>query len=477
MGTKRRKRHCGIPATHNDFEYSPCTGDARPGSSRKLEVPILQAEPIPAQDSGLPTFPGPACKSCPRANGMSPSKTCPCPELAELFVRYVKAFSKDGIDLPPDDFLPTLAVVRMPSILEQFGALPCWQSPGVVLRVSEAAAFERERLKLTLKRLRQKGACTETSSQSVIERACHEDAGLAYHIIPINRGVSLREFDDDLWMKAIEMLVCNKGASLTLQLERKHYAALCTDHLPLLYAFALVALLSEKACAMDLVESVYFSEDIRALETRNAEFEAELGKLRGELERCRSEAEFKSKSAGEREKRLIAERDAALADKVKLDKKVFALERRLVGAEAEPAESKPAESKPDTPAAETTAEEPEPCTVSLTTKDIPDFPDSGVFFVGGHKNLVNKLRALHPDWRFVCEDDSSSLSALKTSNGKVSLVVMYAKYISHSLYNEAAKSLPASVPLIHVDATNTQAIDAQIASIWLQTTARVAVNN
>ena len=76
-------------------------------------------------------------------------------------------------------------------------------------------------------------------------------------------------------------------------------------------------------------------------------------------------------------------------------------------------------------------------------------PNKGVLFLGGHQNLVNKLRNKYPKWAFMTDDDAKRIKSIKQTT-----VFYFTKYGSHTLMRYVYSMLPEGVKIHYVTATN-----------------------
>lgn len=76
-------------------------------------------------------------------------------------------------------------------------------------------------------------------------------------------------------------------------------------------------------------------------------------------------------------------------------------------------------------------------------------PNKGVLFLGGHQNLVNKLRNEYPKWVFMTDDDAKRIKSIKQTT-----VFYFTKYGSHTLMRYVYSMLPKGVKIHYVTATN-----------------------
>lgn len=77
-------------------------------------------------------------------------------------------------------------------------------------------------------------------------------------------------------------------------------------------------------------------------------------------------------------------------------------------------------------------------------------PEENILFVGGHVRLQNKLKQLHPKWKFVSTKMSYSLL---DDNVKSRFVFLYTGHMSHKLFDKVRASLE-SVPMAYVTSQN-----------------------
>lgn len=75
-------------------------------------------------------------------------------------------------------------------------------------------------------------------------------------------------------------------------------------------------------------------------------------------------------------------------------------------------------------------------------------PESGVVFVGGHENLVNKLKLKYPKWSFI------SAEFKEIGPVRPDYILVYTKHMSHKAWSRMKRAYP-NVPRIYVYGTNT----------------------
>lgn len=84
-------------------------------------------------------------------------------------------------------------------------------------------------------------------------------------------------------------------------------------------------------------------------------------------------------------------------------------------------------------------------------------PETGILFLGGHVNLVNKMRQRHPGWRFQSDNQFTCSPGTRTE-----LVFMWSKHMSHSLQEKVFSVLSTSVPVIYLNATNLNMLEHEM---------------
>ncbi len=94
-------------------------------------------------------------------------------------------------------------------------------------------------------------------------------------------------------------------------------------------------------------------------------------------------------------------------------------------------------------------------------EELPELPDEGVIFVGGHTNLQKKLRQKHPYWIYL--DNVNFSGDGKFDNAKV--VFMFWKHLSHKLYYRStlfASHAKGDLPIVYVSSTNLDLLEDEM---------------
>lgn len=88
-----------------------------------------------------------------------------------------------------------------------------------------------------------------------------------------------------------------------------------------------------------------------------------------------------------------------------------------------------------------------------------DFSEvSGVLFLGGHSNLIGKLRSIHPGWTYI----NTTGYAKKEVGQNTRLVFVWPNYLSHALMWRVYASLPENIPTIFLTASNLQRLEMEM---------------
>lgn len=76
-------------------------------------------------------------------------------------------------------------------------------------------------------------------------------------------------------------------------------------------------------------------------------------------------------------------------------------------------------------------------------------PEKGILFMGGHQNMVKKLRQQFPKWTYVPDD---KMRRYPNINHKI--VFYWTKHSSHSMMERVYNKLPDDAVILYVTATN-----------------------
>lgn len=89
-------------------------------------------------------------------------------------------------------------------------------------------------------------------------------------------------------------------------------------------------------------------------------------------------------------------------------------------------------------------------------------PEEGVLFLGGHINMVKRIRKLHPGWIFITDDQFRPHSAIN-----VKYVFYWTNHSSHKMMENVFAKLAPDAEIMYVTATNMERLDAEMLSLYL----------
>ena len=94
------------------------------------------------------------------------------------------------------------------------------------------------------------------------------------------------------------------------------------------------------------------------------------------------------------------------------------------------------------------------------TEMLVEMPEDGVVFMGGHPNLVKKIRQRHPRWSFVGREAFADTGVFACAK----VVVIYWKSICHPAYYKALERTERgdSVPIVYVNSTNLDLLEEEM---------------
>lgn len=333
---------------------------------------------------------------------------------------------------------------------------------------AEKAKEQDKKLRETYKKLQKKGYCIESTWDDVQERANELTAGAVnywYAELPEEEGWLIEAYEkhrEEIWLKTIEELVFAKSTESFTDPNLQSYTFICEREIAQLY---LTVYNSVRILAMRLMMAMN-EETTKTLLKKVENKESEIRKLKQKAKENRKIQESsESKTAREQMLRAKAENERLYMDNLRLGKKIAALEnevRRLKSDSSEDVKDnaeKPEASDVKVP------EEPE---VKAEEEIIPvePFPVKGVVFFGGHPNLVNKLRQVHPKWTFVNPESPKSQNGLTYSNANISVMIVHSKHASHSQWDLITNKIPAETPILFVSTSNLDSIESEIEIGW-----------
>ena len=264
--------------------------------------------------------------------------------------------------------------------------------------------------------------------------------------------------DNDIWLRAIELTM--------LVNQPNEYADTDVRFAPFIeHNLAMIYLL-----AYQLAYAKFVSEENQAYSDKVGDIEkmAEKDKRIAELEKALEAATRRADAMSARASELTAEKELL---KRTSDKRINELEHDLKDMETE--KDKEIEffcrqnarllglSNPEQDAKEDAEDEKNfQFEDGDAEEDIEEFahelPDKGVLFLGGHVNLVKKLRPLHPNWRYQSDNQ------FNTANTSIKLVFMWNNHMSHSLEEKVFSVISKDIPVLYLTATNLNRLEHEM---------------
>ena len=98
-------------------------------------------------------------------------------------------------------------------------------------------------------------------------------------------------------------------------------------------------------------------------------------------------------------------------------------------------------------------------------------PSKNVVFLGGHINLVNKVKAIHPDWKYINPTDRPGRHLTMF---KCELVFFWSNHISHSM--DKSFFSKNNIPCVYVTATNIDKLEREMKHGYSEFKRKEAVN-
>ena len=90
--------------------------------------------------------------------------------------------------------------------------------------------------------------------------------------------------------------------------------------------------------------------------------------------------------------------------------------------------------------------------IRFEAEELPELPDTGIMFVGGHPNFLKKLREVYPDWSYITKENVPE--RLRQYN-KQKMCFIYTAHTSHPIYWGVINALRnCDTPYSYIKGTN-----------------------
>lgn len=90
-------------------------------------------------------------------------------------------------------------------------------------------------------------------------------------------------------------------------------------------------------------------------------------------------------------------------------------------------------------------------------------PNKGVIFLGGHPNMVKKLKQLYPKWKYINDDD---LKRHRSTIHNNNVVFYWTKHGSHTIMQYAFKKLPKDAEILYVTSTSIPLLVKEMSDVY-----------
>lgn len=84
-------------------------------------------------------------------------------------------------------------------------------------------------------------------------------------------------------------------------------------------------------------------------------------------------------------------------------------------------------------------------------------PQKKVLFLGGHQNMTKKLQIMHPDWKFLSDEQFKRKCSMD-----IDFVFYWTGHGSHKLMQFAYSRIPETAQIIYVTATNLSRLEHEM---------------
>lgn len=257
---------------------------------------------------------------------------------------------------------------------------------------------------------------------------------------------------DELWYKAIDISMFFTERELFLS--DSMYGRAVMDHLPHIYFFAVLfggmsfqsdrTSKDQQAKVMNAVMELSKGMDLDGLMAEIEESDVKLARTENE-NRClreqlkRAEKAAASADASSTPLRKEIERLTAEAD---------ALREKLADAEERALEEREAAARYGSMLEE-------------SGQALYELPEDGIAFVGGHVNLVNKLKLMHPGWRFV-SGEYHSTAAFSACDA----MFVYSDHMCHVVFENIKRLRDKGMPMLYVHGMNPDMLEQDMRRQW-----------
>ncbi len=321
-----------------------------------------------------------------------------------------------------------------------------------------------------LRRLRQKGYCNERSLRDLSDSLFDSTSAVSVSCTAwtcLVKTLDVRQLDieisDDIWFRAMDKLLILTNRRL-LSDEEASIVPYCEDHIFDLYILLddSVAQYVAQFTREDAVSALCRKEDLITRSAAQNMVQKAVEAFAATTLKDLTDA-MQNLEAVEAEKSKLSDiADSLRREKRQLEKECYALRKENGRLSEDLASAMFIYSKPgfvDVPTEpdevipdETEEQEPEQEDDFLLEEALPELPDTGIMFVGGHPNFLKKLRELYPNWIYLTHKNAPERMS---QYSKLSACFICDEHMCHPLfYNVMASVKSTGIPYSYVKATN-----------------------
>lgn len=336
----------------------------------------------------------------------------------------------------------------------------------------ERYIFIAARNKRTLKRLREKGYCREKTMNQLRQAAFSQTYLAATYVCivmekifeeSVGRSVDLNfPVSEDVWIKAVEQTqIIHKPEMINDQ--QTNLTTSAVDNIESVYFLACIF------CGLNWLSKETKGIFVKLDEAKkNAESkvkqpeEAEIkDRAAEEYSRWKAEEERLNKQIREYEKessRLNHENGRLKAEIERLSgyiKNLASRETEKNKAEKEECAAVPATEN-----------------VERCSEQGSRFPERAIF-LGGHPNMVKKLKDRHPDWIYISPENDKAAFSNEFSADKIDAIIYWSNHVSHILDRKIRKKCP-NIPIVYVTSTNVSILEEEISRRYASLTDKIS---
>lgn len=327
-----------------------------------------------------------------------------------------------------------------------------------IAALAEAGPMQKtaaDRKKRTYDRLKSKGMCTD-DIRTILSVLIGKQNLLALASSYMHSG-EVVEIPVDDWYDAFNLIVIRHEPKAISDPNCTNFAHIISAHLDELYAIILASY-NARIRAMQAggkknqdssgVERS-LKKELAALRAENEELASKNKTLQARLD---SSVETNAQLREELSQVNAAARKDVLAVEAEHRQEIKDLTKRLEEAEAETKAL-----LEDLVAVEDEVEGTSDDDIEGALSGV-DLPKEGILFLGGHPNMVKKLRQIYPDWTYLDLKDRAQMRVDRI----VDLCFIWSKHLSHTAMNMVARNIKGDFPMVYLEATNLSRLEAEM---------------